>query len=60
MANEDKIRGRGQELKGDVKQTAGDALGNDDLRREGAADKAKGKVNQVKGDVKDAVNDLKR
>jgi uncharacterized protein YjbJ (UPF0337 family) len=45
------------ELKGDLKQTAGDLTGDDDLKREGTADKAGGKLKDGVDKAKDALTD---
>ncbi len=45
------------EAKGRIKQSAGDLIGDDDLRREGKADEAAGKVKQKVEDAKDWVED---
>lgn len=55
-----KIEGKFGEMKGDLKQTAGDALGDKDMKREGQKDKAEGRMDQIKGDVKDTIRDIKR
>ena len=41
------------ELKGRVKEAAGDLTDNDDLKREGKVDQATGKVKDVVDDVAD-------
>jgi len=41
------------DLKGRVKEAAGDITDNDDLKREGKVDQAKGKVKDVVDDVAD-------
>ncbi len=41
------------QIKGKVKQAAGDLTGDDDLRREGKADEAGGKVKEALETVKD-------
>ncbi len=41
------------ELKGRVKEAAGDITDNDDLKREGKVDQATGKVKDVVDDVAD-------
>ena len=50
MPNTDDIKGR-------VKEAAGDLTDNDRLKREGKTDQAAGKVKEVAGDVKDKVED---
>jgi len=46
------------DLKGRVKEAAGDLTGNDDLKREGKTDQAAGKVKEFLDDVKDKVDDV--
>lgn len=55
--NEDQVKGRFKETKGDVKKGIGKAVGNDDLEAEGRVDKATGKVQSEYGDVKSDVDD---
>jgi len=45
------------ELKGRVKEAAGDLTGNDDLEREGKTDRAAGKVKDLIDDAKEKVDD---
>ena len=52
----DKIEGKTDELKGNVKQGVGDATGDRSMQAEGMADEAKGKGKGVLGEAKDAVN----
>jgi uncharacterized protein YjbJ (UPF0337 family) len=49
--------GKTDELKGRVKQAAGDLTDNDDLKREGKADKTGGKVKQAVEDAKDKIEE---
>ncbi len=49
--------GKTDELKGRVKEAAGDLTDNDDLKREGKTDKTAGKVKQKVDDAKDWVED---
>ena len=53
--NKDQVKGRMQEAKGSVKENAGKATGNPNLRDEGTADKAAGKVQSTVGDAKEKV-----
>lgn len=41
------MSGKGEELKGRVKEAAGDLMDNDKLRREGRRDQAAGKAKQA-------------
>jgi len=53
--DDDRIEGSGNQIKGDLKQTAGRALGDQKLQSEGAMDKIKGKIQNAIGSVKDAL-----
>ena len=54
MSSEDKLSNKAQELKGKVKEGAGDATDNERLENEGRADQAKGNLKQAGEKVKDA------
>ncbi|MBA3269596.1 MAG: CsbD family protein [Acidobacteria bacterium] len=62
MPNKDEVKGKLNQVKGQVKQGVGDATGNDRLHDEGVADEAAGDVQEGAGKVKrkvgDAVKDL--
>jgi uncharacterized protein YjbJ (UPF0337 family) len=45
------------DLKGRVKEAAGDLTDNEDLEREGKADRAAGKAKELLEDAKDKVDD---
>jgi uncharacterized protein YjbJ (UPF0337 family) len=49
--------GSADEAKGRIKEAAGDATDNDDLKSEGKVDRAAGKVKDKVGDAADAVKD---
>ena len=49
------VKYRAQETSGKAKQTAGKAIGNDRLRREGKAEERKSKLNQIAKRIKDAI-----
>jgi uncharacterized protein YjbJ (UPF0337 family) len=51
-STKDKIRGGFREVTGKVKEKAGKAIGNPDLRDRGAMEEAGGKVQRKIGDVK--------
>jgi uncharacterized protein YjbJ (UPF0337 family) len=55
------MSGKGEEIKGRVKEAAGDLTDNERLKREGQIDKASGKVKQaaehVVNNVRDAAKD---
>lgn len=55
--NKDQVKGRVEEVKGNVKQTTGKVIGNRDLEAEGTVDKAAGKVQKNYGDGKEKVKD---
>ena len=55
--DEDRIKGSAQKIKGDLKDSAGKALGDQKLQAEGKADKAKGKIKNAVGGIKDLVRD---
>ncbi len=50
----DKARNKGEELKGEVKEHAGGAMGDDSMRREGERDQTKGNLKQAGEKIKDA------
>jgi uncharacterized protein YjbJ (UPF0337 family) len=55
MGAVDKSKNAAQRAKGKVKETAGEATGNERLRRHGKADQAKAKLKQTGEKVKDAL-----
>ena len=48
---------KGEELKGRVKEAAGDLTDNESLQREGKVDQGSAKVKNAVGDVADKVKD---
>jgi uncharacterized protein YjbJ (UPF0337 family) len=54
MATEDKAANKAKQIKGRVKEVAGDATNDDDLKAKGRADQAKGNLKQAGEKVKDA------
>ena len=52
------MSGETDQVKGRVKQAAGDLTDNDDLKREGKADEFAGKVKDTVDDAKDKVEDV--
>ena len=48
---------KGEELKGRVKEAAGDLTDNEDLQREGKVDQGSAKVKNAVGDVADKIKD---
>jgi uncharacterized protein YjbJ (UPF0337 family) len=55
MANANKIKNAKQHAKGKLKEVAGKATGNNDLRNEGKADQAVANLKQAGEKVKDAL-----
>lgn len=55
--NKDQVSGRIEEAKGNIKEVAGKAVGNEKLQGEGVADQAAGKVQKTYGDAKEATKD---
>ena len=51
-STKDKIKGTFKQAKGSVKEKAGKATGNPDLRDRGTLEKADGKVQRKIGDIK--------
>jgi uncharacterized protein YjbJ (UPF0337 family) len=51
------MTGKGEELKGRVKEAAGAAMDDDQLRQEGKIDQTSGKVKQAATNVIDKVKD---
>ncbi|EFE58425.1 MULTISPECIES: CsbD family protein [Staphylococcus] len=51
---EDKL----DQVKGNIKETVGDATNNDNLEQEGKKDKASGKAKEVVDNVKDKASDV--
>jgi uncharacterized protein YjbJ (UPF0337 family) len=54
MGTDDKIDNKAEELKGKVKEGAGEATDDRDLQTEGKADQAKGNLKQAGEKIKDA------
>jgi uncharacterized protein YjbJ (UPF0337 family) len=50
-STKDKIEGKMEEVKGAVKEKAGKATGNPDLRDRGTAQKISGKIQDKVGDI---------
>ncbi len=55
--NDDRIKGKVDEIKGDVKQRIGGATKDRSLEGEGVVDEAKGKLRQGIGTVKEKVKE---
>jgi uncharacterized protein YjbJ (UPF0337 family) len=54
MSSTDKVKNKGQELSGKVKEKTGEVTGNHDLQARGKADQTKGNLKQAGEKVKDA------
>ena len=57
MANEDQAKGKAKDIGGKLKEEAGDATNNKDMKREGQADQAEGKVQKGVGDANEKLSD---
>jgi uncharacterized protein YjbJ (UPF0337 family) len=51
-STKDKIKGRAEQAKGTLKETAGRASGRADVEAEGTADKVSGTIRNKVGDIK--------
>ena len=59
MGLKDKAENKAEELKGQGKESAGRATGDQDLKAEGKSDQASGKVKNAGEHVKDAAKNVK-
>lgn len=55
--NKDQIKGKANQVKGKIKEAAGDLVGNEKLEAEGKIQKNLGKTQAKYGDIKDDVKD---
>lgn len=55
--NRDQTEGKGKDMKGRMKEAAGDLTGNERLKNEGAADQAEGKVQNAWGKGKERIGE---
>lgn len=53
----DRIKGMGDQAKGNIKDAAGKVTGDSKLQAEGKMDRAKGKVENAVGGLKDSLRD---
>ena len=51
----DKMRGAGNDVAGNVKQAVGNATGNEEMEAEGRAQETKGDAQKALGNAKDAI-----
>ena len=56
--NEDTVAGKLKSVGGQIKQTTGETIGNQELANSGAADRVKGAAQETWGKTKDAAHDL--
>ena len=54
----DRTEGSLKKMKGDVKEGAGNILGDEKMKREGQADQAEGKLQNAWGGVKDKAREI--
>lgn len=54
---DNQTKGKKDEIKGRVKQAAGDLTGRDDLKREGKVDEASGKIRQKADELAEKASD---
>jgi len=57
--NEDKVKGKANEIKGRIQRQAGEWTGNVKDQGEGMADEVKGKVQNAWGNIKDKAEEVK-
>lgn len=55
--DKDRVAGSAKQIKGEVKEVVGRAIGDSKLESEGKADKIEGKVQNAIGGIKDTVKD---
>lgn len=55
MVDKDRVEGSGKQVKGDIKEKAGEVLGDEKMKSEGKGEKVKGKIQNAVGGVKDAI-----
>jgi len=56
---DDKVKGKGNEVKGKAKQEVAEHTGNPGMADEGRSDELKGKAQQAMGKAKDKAEDVK-
>ncbi|MFL6250861.1 MAG: CsbD family protein [Actinomycetes bacterium] len=57
MATDDKLRNKGEDLKGKAKETVGRATDDEELEAQGRTDQAKSSLKDAGEKVKDAIKD---
>ena len=58
--DKDRIKGAGNQAKGEAKEAAGKITGDEKLKAEGKVDKATGKAQSAIGGMKDAARDAQK
>jgi uncharacterized protein YjbJ (UPF0337 family) len=53
--DKDRVEGSAKQMKGNIKEKAGELLGDEKMKAEGRADKVEGKVQNTVGGIKDAI-----
>ena len=56
--DEDRIKGKAEDVKGRIKRQVGEWTGDEEAQAEGTMDQAKGKAQKAWGKVKDAARDV--
>lgn len=52
MWNEDEVKGKGKQIKGDIKKTVGEWTGDCELEKEGKADRIEGEFQETVGEAR--------
>ena len=58
--NNDTVSGKFDQVAGKVKESVGEAVGNQNMANSGAADQVKGNAKETWGDVKDTASDVSK
>ena len=58
MVDKDRIAGSAKEVKGSIKQAAGELVGDVKLESQGRAEKTAGKIQNAVGGLKDTLKDM--
>jgi uncharacterized protein YjbJ (UPF0337 family) len=58
LPNKDEVEGKFDQAKGSVKESVGDAIGDEEMQSEGAADQVKGDIQEGYGGAKRKVGDF--
>jgi uncharacterized protein YjbJ (UPF0337 family) len=60
MVDKDRIAGSAKEIKGEVKQVAGKAVGDVKLESQGKAEKAEGEIQNAIGGLNDTIKEARK